>query len=300
MNHMPRPIAGPLALAAVLLSGCDHEGSDPQQPRQPDARPALHGQCPDLTGDYVSDDDTALQVLAMVANPFQPPPLRGVLGFSGDPLTALNLAVGTPREGAAPPVMARLENGPQMRCVEGWLETRRVDAPRVPQDGLQVTEMSLAFAPNAEGGLAVRKRTHTHRQIRFSVWCGDGCRYITIPLPLTARTRTEWLEWYRYDGRLTSYNEGRTAPGETPEQALRRILLKLGPAGTRIDSVEPQGASTLVHLTLPGGADVQGMEERLLESSLGARVVAVDRPLRGNPRLTLQVAGAGAPGTPAR
>ena len=197
------------------LIGCnkDHYPKDWQP-----AVVAPAGQCPDITGTYNIEYDSVYIPKGFIGSRYtegefvfvHPVAYRALAGqhlreeiesawdvmtISGNPQESLQVTLYR-RDGDSEikKAIELKKNSGDYQCEQGWLQsswpngTPMRDADDTDWRGLNKT---LNFAKNRAGELVVR--TDIERWKQFSVWCGDGCKYVQIPF--TRETTYEWARW---------------------------------------------------------------------------------------------------------
>ena len=294
-----------LLMVFVFIGGCS-QGRYPK-----DWQPAViasAGQCPDITGTYKIEHDSAFTPTGysgsivssgtyQIVYPVAYHALAGqyfhkeegtqsiweVMTISGDPQESLQVVLYRRGSDAWINKAITLKKGSEgFLCTQGWLQsvwprgTPMRDADDADWRGLDKT---LNFAKNLAGELVIR--TDVARWQEVSVWCGDGCKYVRIPF--TRETTYEWARWS--SAQISTFepipaplpvsrNLDANAPAdESPAGRVTRILRTLTPSGVRIVSVRADGERWVARVH--GGTDnLIALHEKLLTSEVFSDVTA--------------------------
>ncbi len=291
-----------LLMMFVFISGCnkDHYPKDWQP-----AVIAPSGQCPDITGTYKIEYDSVYVPEGfigsrhtdgefVISHSVAYHALAGryfheeiesawdVMTISGNPQELLQVTLY--QRGGDTEIKKAIElkkSGGDYRCNEGWLQsswpkgTPMRDADDTDWRGLNKT---LNFAKNHAGELVVR--TDIQRWYEFSVWCGDGCKYVRIPF--TSETS---YAWSRLDSAqipilepvsplpVAKNPDADVAAGESPTNRVMRILRAMTPDGVRIVSLHADSERWIARFH--GGTDnLIALHEKLMSSEALSDVTA--------------------------
>lgn len=175
--------------------------------------------CPDITGKYRLADWQPYQVLAQRLSPHDYQPINSYLTLTGDAQIRLHVTPATAKNAADWTRPGDLERYRDYQCKSGWLTVNWPSGMSARNDNDQneptMVEKTMSFAKNAEGQLVIRIDTIGYEA--FSVWCGDGCKYVRVPF--TETVKHEWKRWAKPDEVLPEEDPVPGQPKLTKAQA---------------------------------------------------------------------------------
>jgi hypothetical protein len=275
-----------IALVSLSLPGCDVPTNEDWK----DVVKAADNECPDITGTYSIMDQPGY---LMLAGHYEKPERNwSVMSISGNPQVELQITLYEADTGISYQSPIKRIRNRDYECKAGMLETAwpYMAAPinrseeHISDDDL--VEKSLSFAKNKKGDLVLRSNTHSWKGI--SVWCGDGCKY--VPIPLTGRTSHRWRYWpssaiptpiTATENAIATQQDIPKPEDDNPEGMAKYHLKKLTPKGVRLDKVfdskdhwravfrgDTNGLLAL-HETLQTTADIQLIDVKI--NAIGAQ-----------------------------